>query len=107
MIEGESERWEEGSLDGEVERGVLTGVLVWGWTGRGAPGGTGVCFCSDGCGEKWRRKENINVVKVIVFDLVKLRVTSKVKLVHKTHDSFRFMATNQPSSHLHQHLVGQ
>lgn len=33
------------------KKGVLTVVLVWGWTGREAPGGTGVCFCLDDCGE--------------------------------------------------------
>lgn len=29
------------------KKGVLTVVRVWGWTGREALGGTGVCFCSD------------------------------------------------------------
>lgn len=50
---------EVGSLDGEMEKkkkGVLTVVLVWGWTGREALGETGVCFCSDDCREKRKEK---------------------------------------------------
>ena len=46
------------------KKGVLTVVLVWGWTGREALGETGVYFCSDDCREKKTgiRKGNINIV---------------------------------------------
>lgn len=72
--EGESARdWrvEESRIagwrDGKTRKGVLTAVLVWGWTGREALGETGVCFCSDDCREKRREKK-----KVKWFHIVKL-----------------------------------
>lgn len=46
--------WMEGWKN---KKGVLTGVPVWGWTGREAPGGTGVCFCSVDCGGRKKKKE--------------------------------------------------
>lgn len=46
-----------GQKDGKNKKGVLTGARVWGWTGREALAGTGVCFCSDDCKEKRRMIE--------------------------------------------------
>lgn len=60
------ERWKN-------KKGVLTVVLVWGWTGREALGETGVCFCSDDCREKQKEKKKI-YFKVKWFDRQKLTV---------------------------------
>ena len=51
------EGWKE-----KPKKGVLTVVLVWGWTGREALGEPGVYFCSHDCRDK--KKIEFKVKKV-------------------------------------------
>lgn len=64
---------------------VLTGVRVWGWTGREALGETGVCFCSGDYGEDEEKKTQFSWSKIVLNRDLCMNRTGKNTINHFSH----------------------